>query len=433
MKVLILTASNPYKTAGVVALNLNKALTNKKKHEVKILTWRYENYRDESILCMNSRWQEYLYWFLNLPHRIFKKFMRILRGYVPSPKTDSKYEVQGFDITKEYYSTNSFLKKIGDFKPNFIIVLFMQHFITYKNLYELSIISRTPILLYFMDMAPMTGGCHYAWDCKGFKKKCGKCPAFFSTIEYDQSRINWEYKNKYLNQTEIIAISASEWQYQQLQISSLFDNKPKHKILLGIDGEIFKPGNKSFSREFFKLPIDKKIIFFGAAYFDRNINKGFKELLEALSALKKNCNDSSIFHLAIAGNKREPLDDVLPFDYTYLGFLNHEELAMAFQAVDVFVSPSIEDSGPMMVNQSIMCGTPVVSFDIGVALDLVISGETGYRAKLKDTDDMANGILQILQLSEKESLIVKEKCRNLGLLMCSLEPQANKLLDLLLK
>ncbi len=33
-------------------------------------------------------------------------------------------------------------------------------------------------LLYMMDMAPMTGGCHYAWDCEKYKMKCGGCPAY---------------------------------------------------------------------------------------------------------------------------------------------------------------------------------------------------------------------------------------------------------------
>jgi glycosyltransferase involved in cell wall biosynthesis len=45
-----------------------------------------------------------------------------------------------------------------------------------------------------------------------------------------------------------------------------------------------------------------------------------------------------------------------------------------------------------MINESIMCGTPVVSFRMGVAEDLIINGETGYIVKLKNIRDLANGI-----------------------------------------
>ena len=56
---------------------------------------------------------------------------------------------------------------------------------------------------------------------------------------------------------------------------------------------------------------------------------------------------------------------------------------------------SIEDSGPMMINESIMCGTPVVCFDMGVARDLVHTGRTGYRAALRDSSDLAFGIREV--------------------------------------
>lgn len=54
------------------------------------------------------------------------------------------------------------------------------------------------------------------------------------------------------------------------------------------------------------------------------------------------------------------------------GFLSENELFEVYCAADVFMSTTIADSGPMMVNYSIACGTPVVSFPIGVAQDLVM-------------------------------------------------------------
>jgi len=66
-----------------------------------------------------------------------------------------------------------------------------------------------------------------------------------------------------------------------------------------------------------------------------------------------------------------------------------------------------------------MCGTPVVSFDMGVAPDLVHTGKTGYRAELKNSADLARGIQAILDLSPEESRNMSESCRQLGIQSCN--------------
>ena len=60
---------------------------------------------------------------------------------------------------------------------------------------------------------------------------------------------------------------------------------------------------------------------------------------------------------------------------------------------DVFLSPSIQDAGPMMLNQALMCGTPAVAFNIGVAYD-IINDKTGYLAKYRDSEDFCKGIIK---------------------------------------
>ena len=62
-----------------------------------------------------------------------------------------------------------------------------------------------------------------------------------------------------------------------------------------------------------------------------------------------------------------------------------------------------------------MCGTPVVSFAQGVSLDIVISGKTGYRARLKDSADMAKGLYDILKMPDTEYSKMKNSCRETAL------------------
>jgi glycosyltransferase involved in cell wall biosynthesis len=185
-----------------------------------------------------------------------------------------------------------------------------------------------------------------------------------------------------------------------------------------VDEVIFQPGDKTEARRHFDLPLDKKIIFFGAQTLSER-RKGMIYLIQALSILRINPEYKKLWdsvHLLIAGKNISQIKPYLEFDYSYKGMLSIDnELPRAFQAADVFVCPSIEDSGPMMINQSVMCGTPVVAFEMGVALDLVHAGKTGYRAVLKDSDDFARGIYHILTLSPAKLDQMRKNCRELGL------------------
>ena len=119
----------------------------------------------------------------------------------------------------------------------------------------------------------------------------------------------------------------------------------------------------------------------------------------------------------IAGNK--DIEFEWPYQTRFLGFLNSEkDLAEAYQASDLFLCPSIEDSGPMMINESIMCGVPVVCFDMGVAADLVINLQTGFVAELGNSRQLAVGIETILRLTAQEKELMDNKCRKLALSKC---------------
>lgn len=177
------------------------------------------------------------------------------------------------------------------------------------------------------------------------------------------------------------------------------------------------------------------MIFIGA----KNINddrKGFKYLLEALKILKTLIQQEpgltdKVF-LLIAGEATHKIKDLLPFENINLGMLdNNYGVASAYQAADVYVCPSIEDAGPSMVNQSIMCGTPVVSFAQGVSLDIVITGKTGHLARLKDSEDMAKGIYDILRMPDDEYAKMKNNCRDFAMELYHPEVVVNKWLKIM--
>ncbi|GAJ03070.1 unnamed protein product [marine sediment metagenome] len=101
--------------------------------------------------------------------------------------------------------------------------------------------------------------------------------------------------------------------------------------------------------------------------------------------------------LLIAGSKSKYLSESLPFPNRQLGHLKDNiTLALAYQAADIFVCPSTEDAGPIMIPESMLCATPVVAFNTGGAPDLVKTMKTGYLAVYKDSFDLAKGIYAVL-------------------------------------
>lgn len=426
MNVLIISTPHPYKTSGVVAYNLYRGLK-EKGCNVKILTKIYDKNYEEDIISIETPFHELKQKIIHKCQRIYSRFQRNSSKL----KTNPDYHVQDFNQTVELYRTKRILKKIK-IKPDVIFYLFQQNFLTAKNLYELNIKTGAPIFWYFMDTAPLTGICHYSWDCKGYTNGCGICPALFSNNKNDQSAINFTFKNKYLEKTDINIITASEWQYKKVAESLLFKNKPAYKVLLSIDSSVYNYLPKRKGKNFLGISSDKKVIFFGATTLSDK-RKGMSFLIEALQIFRNRNENLDNILLLIAG-KFNYSESLFPFEIKKLGLLEKsEEIASAYQASDVFVCPSIEDAGPMMINQSIMTGTPVVSFKMGVSEDLVRTGETGYLSKLKDSFDLAKGIESILFLDDNKHEQMCLNSRNLALNNYSFKVSSEKIMDLISK
>lgn len=405
MKILILTSSSPYINAGIVGLNLFNGLV-ERGHQAKMIVRQHDKHSNSNIVSLEK--------YRNV---IIKKIKNKIRKIFGAKKSldfiDMKYGIHDYDLTIQYFKTDDILKYV-DFKPDVILYLFPQWFLNAENLYELNKITGAPIYWYLMDPAAITGGCHYFWECNNYLTGCGKCPGLNSNNKDDQSAINFRFKQKFTDKTDINIITGTSYDLKQTKESLMFKDKPIHKVFLPVDHNVFKPCDKKVVRNTLGLPHDKKILFFGAAYLPED-RKGMKLLTKALKIVKQNYKKNDVF-LVIAGKGIEFIEDELEFDYKYVGNLqNNEELASAFQASDFFICPSIQDAGPFMINQSIMCGTPVVSFEIGVALDLIIPNETGFLAAKGSIKDLAIAILKALELDKDIINKMSYNSRSLGL------------------
>ncbi len=120
--------------------------------------------------------------------------------------------------------------------------------------------------------------------------------------------------------------------------------------------------------------------------------KGFDVLLRAAASMP---SDTGVY---IVGG--EPTEEYLQLrdqlkltNVHFVGFKKKEELALYYQAADVFAMPTREDIWGLVINEAMAYGLPVVTTDKCVAgLELVENGVNGYIVPVDDHTALAEKI-----------------------------------------
>lgn len=312
------------------------------------------------------------------------------------------------------------------FQPDIVVAYWLGCFLTTRELAALQRATGAPVVWYMMDMAPFTGGCHYAFDCAGYISECGNCPAVKSTRASDVSSRTLARRRTDTEAMDITFVAASNHTADQCRKSAIGRDKRTEVIPIFVEPDVFRPAEKPPLRDKLGLPREATVLFFGAQSLTA-VRKGMAELYQALEILAAHMDDAGVprdsLFLAYAGGMI-PQSVRLPFPVKHLGYLQGDlALAEAYQAADLFVSPSLEDSGPLMVNESVMCGTPVVSFQMGVAKDLALEGRTGFLAQLGDSSGLAAALQRFLGLDAEARRRMANECRSLAMRL--LTPEAH--------
>jgi glycosyltransferase involved in cell wall biosynthesis len=267
-----------------------------------------------------------------------------------------------------------------------------------------------PIVWTLRDMWGFTGGCHYSGSCENYRISCGYCPQLGSNRENDISRRLWQRKQKNWQNLDITIIALSNWLAECARKSSLFKDRKIEVIANALDESKFKPISKKLSREILNIPLDKKIILFGAINAVKDTRKGYQYLIPALRKLsEKGFGDST--EIVIFGSSKPEESLNLGMKINYLGRLYDDQtLALTYSSADVTVTPSIQEAFGKTAMESLACGTPVVSFDSTGLKDIVDHKQNGYVAESFSSDDLANGIAWILEY-ESRWLQLSKKAR----------------------
>ena len=343
---------------------------------------------------------------LNKTSKYIRKAKRFLFKSGQS-KLEDKYQMYGIDEETSFVSTDS-LKKVIKNPPDFIFVYWISSFLNAKVLFELSDYYNAKVIFHITDMAFFTGGCHFALQCNGYEFACENCPGIKDISMKDRGLKNILFKEYYYRKFRYAVVGGTTNIIKQISQSRLFSQSEKHLIRYEVDPAIFGKNQKDVLREEYGIDKDKIVLFFGATHIKQE-RKGFSELKEALDhlSIKLEETQKDKILLLVAGNGYEEMMEQFPFPYKGLGFLkNDTELSNAYSLADIFLNTSIDDLGPFMLVEAMMSKNIIVSYSVGLAIDLIVDGQTGFLAKNFEPKNYADQIYQAIHLSEEKRMVI---------------------------
>jgi glycosyltransferase involved in cell wall biosynthesis len=318
--------------------------------------------------------------------------------------------------------------RMPEFKSADLIDIHCTHSATLSYLALPLITAHKPTVFTFHDMWPITGHCHASLDCEKWKTGCGKCPYPLTepAIRRDSTAIEWRLKNRAYHRSKFTIVTPSKWLRDAVRHSMLNTFDVRH-IPQGIDTDVYQPVDKALARSLLNLPLDKKILIFGAETMKRPL-KGADLLVLALQRLPDSLKQQLV--LLVFGNASEEIVNEIGIPSIQLGYLRNDRMkVLAFSAADLFIHPSRAENSPLVILESMACGTPVASFAVGGVPELVREGITGKLAKPEHACDFSRVIEEMI--SHPESLnAMGQNCREIVVKEYPISLQTKRTIDL---
>lgn len=287
---------------------------------------------------------------------------------------------------------------------------------------------RKPAVWTLHDMWGFTGHCAYSYDCDRWLQGCGRCPypQEYPPIRFDSSAWEWRLKQWVYGRigtqrSRLAIVTPSQW-LADLVSRSLLGRFPVQVIRAGLDLHQYQAHDPATCRQLLGLPVERRVLFFGVDNLVERRKGGdfILPLLERLpAALKQNLT------LLMFGNRGRGLAEKVDIPVVNLGYVQNDHLkAIAYAAADLVLLPTRADNAPLVIQESLACGTPVVAFRVGGVPEFIESGVTGYLAEPENGEDLAWGVQS--WLAKTDLAPHRARCRQVAEAEYSLTAQADQ-------
>ena len=274
------------------------------------------------------------------------------------------------------------------------------------------LLSGKPVVWTMHDMWPCTGICHHARECNKYHEECHHCPYIYKGGgRKDLSNRVFKKKRELYKLSPITFVTCSQWLKERAEQSALLQGHSIIDIPNPINTNLFKPQDKQKARQKWELPTDKKLILFGSVKVTDK-RKGIDYFIESCRLVAEKYPEmKEKLGVVIYGKYSEQLKPLLPFDAFPLNYISDEkDLVSIYNAIDLYVTPSLEENLPTTIMEAMACGVPCVGFNVGGIPEMIDHLHNGYVAEYKSAEDFANGIHWALSEGEYASLS-EEACR----------------------
>ena len=261
-----------------------------------------------------------------------------------------------------------------------------------------------PVVMTLHDQWYFTGICHYSGECDKYQSQCSRCP-MNKSIGMDLARRVYDRKRSIYYGKTLAFVGCSRWIADLARKSPLTQGHMVTNVPNAINTDVFTPMDQQEARMRHHLPTDKRLILFGAQRITDE-RKGFRYLKEACEHLVKQAPElARQMGVVVLGGDAESVKSALSLPVYTVNYLSNEgEIASLYNAVDLFVTPSLQDNLPNTIVEAMACGTPCVGFNVGGIPEMISHQQNGYVADYCDSIDFAQGISWCLDESRHPSL-----------------------------
>jgi glycosyltransferase involved in cell wall biosynthesis len=279
------------------------------------------------------------------------------------------------------------------------VVLFNNLHNGFFNYLALPALSKKKLFWLLHDMWAFTGHCSYSFDCDRWQQRCGSCPypETYPYIKRDATACELKLKKWAYRRSNLHWITPSEWLARQTR-KSILNCRPGLAIPYPVDTDIYKPQSTQEARKVLGIHTDKTVLL-AVSHSFADKRKGGDVLIEALAKLPL-ASRRSLLLLVMGGEIPDTQIEGLEIETT--GYVREDEAKRTvYSSADALLFLSKQDNLPLVIQESLCCGTPVIANRVGGVEEMVHEGCTGMLIDSLDPVELSKCVQECLDAPDR--------------------------------